>query len=342
MGFPGITVPEEYGGVGMDATASVIAHEELAASDPAFCLSYLAHSLLFVNNLTQNGNEEQKQRFLPDACVGATIGGMGMSEPGAGTDVLGLTTKATHDGDDYIVNGRKMWITNGAINDTELGDMFLIYARTGEQRTDLSLLIVEKGMPGFKLGQKITDKLGMRASMTAELVFDDVRVPKANLVGEENGAVLCMMRNLEIERLCLAAMSVGIARRSIELMNAYATERQAFGKPIRSYGQVQQMIGDSYAEYQAGRSFVYQYANSMDLSAYGTRIDSDAVKLFCAPMGKNIADRAIQCMGGYGYTGEYQVERLWRDAKLLEIGGGTNEAHHKNITNEISKIATLH
>lgn len=338
LGLLGITVDPDYGGSGMDATAATIVHEELSASDPAFCLSYLAHSMLFVNNLNQNGNDELRKKFLPKACSGEIIGGMGMSEPGAGTDVLGMSTNAVEsaDGSHYVLNGTKMWITNGTVNGSDTGDVFLVYARTGEDpRTGLTSFIVEKGMPGFELGQKIEDKLGMRASMTAELVFNDVKIPKSNIVGNVGGATLCMMRNLEIERITLAAMALGIARRSIEIMSNYAKERKAFGKPIGDFGQIQKAISESYAEYMAGRAYVYSVAKELDLSSYGNGLDADGVKLYCAPMAKRVADRAIQVLGGNGYVGEYQVERLWRDAKLLEIGGGTNEAHHKNMTRDI-------
>jgi isovaleryl-CoA dehydrogenase len=242
LGLLGITVDTEYGGSQMDATAAVIAHEEMSAADPAFTLSYLAHSMLFVNNLNQNGNHEQKMRFLPKSCTGEFIGGMGMSEPSVGTDVLGLSSFAqpSKDGSFYTLNGTKMWITNGTINGKDTGDVFLVYAKTNLKAKNggLTSFLVEKGMPGFTLGQKITDKLGMRASNTAELVFADVKVPKENIVGEIGGATLCMMRNLEIERITLAAMSLGIARRSIEVMSKYSQERKAFGKPIGEYGQV--------------------------------------------------------------------------------------------------------
>ena len=208
LGLLGITVDPEYGGSGMDAVAAVIAHEELAASDPAFCLSYLAHSMLFVNNLSQNGNHSQKLKYLPSACSGAAIGGMGMSEPSVGTDVMGMSTTAVPnaDGSMYTLNGAKMWITNGTISGTDTGDIFLVYAKTGKGRSasDVTSFLVEKNMPGFTLGQKITDKCGMRASHTAELVFADVKVPAANIVGTVGGAALCMMRNLEIERITLA------------------------------------------------------------------------------------------------------------------------------------------
>lgn len=260
-----------------------------------------------------------------------------MSEPAVGTDVLGMKTTAKKDGNDYVINGAKMWITNGTLDGKETGDKYVVYAKTGEKKSDVSLLLVEKGMPGFSLGQKINDKCGMRASMTAELVFDNVRVPAENLVGGENGAMKCMMRNLQLERVVLAAMSLGIARRCVEEMNRYAKERQAFNQSLNSFGQMQRLIAESYAEYMAGRAYVYQTAANLRLDSYGDGLDADGVKLYCGVMAKNVADRAVQVMGGYGYVGEYNVERLWRDSKLLEIGGGTNESHHKNMVRDLSR-----
>ena len=342
LGLLGVTVPEAYGGSGLDATAAVIAHEEIAAADPGFCLAYLAHSMLFANNLAVNGSKAQCERFLPGACSGELVGGMCMSEPDAGTDVLGMGTVARKKGEDWVLDGQKMWITNGAIGDGELGDVFLVYAKDQERSgRDLSLFLVEKGTPGLSLGQKIHNKLGMRASTTAELVFEGCRVPGKNLVGEQGGAIKSMMRNLALERVTLAAMSLGIARRSIEIMNQYAKDRKSFGKPLNRFGQIQRHIAESYAEYMAGRSYVYQVANALSLKDYGNRLDSDGVKLYCATMAKNVADRAIQVLGGYGYVGEYHVERLWRDAKLLEIGGGTIEAHQKNMTRDLSGLERL-
>jgi isovaleryl-CoA dehydrogenase len=341
LGLLGVTVPERFGGSGLDAVAAVIAHEELAAVDPGFTLAYLAHSMLFANNLAVNGDDAQRARYLPPACSGASVCGMAMSEPNAGTDVLGMQTRARRDGDHYVLDGAKMWITNGCVSSTELGDCFLVYARTAEGPRGVSLFLVEKGMPGFALGQKISDKLGMRASPTAELVFSECRVPAANLVGHEGDAVLHMMRNLELERLTLAAMSLGIARRSIEIMNGYARDRKAFGRPLNQFGQIQRHIADSYAEYMAGRAYVYATAAQLDLGQAGNRLDSDGVKLYCGTMAKNVADRAIQCLGGYGYVGEYKVERLWRDAKLIEIGGGTVEAHQKNMARDLSQVDKL-
>ena len=342
LGLLGLTVAEQYGGSALDPSAAVIVHEELASADPGFTLAYLAHSLLFANNLQVNGNDDQRRRYLVGACSGELIGGMCMTEPGSGTDVLGMQTTAIRKRDDYVLNGAKMWITNGAISDTELGDVFLVYARMADEpRGRLSMFIVEKGFPGFYLGQKIKGKLGMRASTTAELVFEDCKVPAENLVGEPGTATLHMMRNLEIERLALAAMSLGIARRSIEVMNRYASERVSFGKPLRDFGQVQRYIAQSYAEYMAGKSYTYLAASAMQLDEPGQRLDSDGVKLYAATMGKEVADRAIQVLGGYGYVAEYVVERLWRDAKLLEIGGGTLEAHHKNMCRELARIDRL-
>lgn len=342
LGLLGITVEERFGGSGLDPVAAVIAHEELAAADPGFALAYLAHSMLFANNLQINGSDEQRQKHLPDACSGRKVCGMCMTEPGAGTDVLGLNATAVLKGDEYVLNGAKMWITNGAIDDRELGDTFLVYARIqGSPRNQLSMFIVEKGFSGFSLGQKIKGKLGMRASTTAELVFENCRVPAGNLVGTEGAAMLHMMRNLEIERVTLAAMSLGIARRSIEVMNRYATERMSFGKPLRNFGQIQRYIAQSYAEYMAGRAYTYHTAATMNPEKPGHRLDSDGVKLFTSTMGKEVADRAIQVLGGYGYVAEYAVERLWRDAKLLEIGGGTLEAHQKNICRELARAERL-
>lgn len=343
LGLLGLTVPESYGGSGMDAMAAVIVHEELSASDPGFCLAYLAHAMLCVNNLAVNGSEEQKRRLLPQLCSGEAIGAMAMSEPNVGTDVLGLETVARREGGEFVIDGRKMWITNGCVDDVGTpADVCWLYAKTGmkNDRPLLSTFIVEKGTRGYEVGQKIKDKTGMRASNTAELVFSNCRVPASALVGGEGESVHHMMRNLEIERVTLSAMSLGIARRSLEVMNRYAGERHAFGKPLNSFGQIQRHIAESYAEYKACRAYVYETARRMQLDSGGQRLDSDGVKLISSTLAKNIADRAIQVLGGYGYVGEYVVERLWRDAKLLEIGGGTLEAHQKNITRDLAKNPT--
>ena len=339
LGLLGVTISEEYGGVGLDATASVQVCEALSTSDPGFALAVLAHAVLFAQNVNVNGNDVQRKHVLPRAASGEWIGGMCMTEPEVGTDVLAMRTRAKREGDVYVVSGTKTFITNGGIDERTSGDAFVVYAATGER--SLSAFLVEKGMPGFSLGQQWKDKLGMRSSFTAELVFEGVRVPIANRLGEEGEGTLAMMRNLEIERLTLAAMSVGIARRCIQVMLAWANERKSFGVPIREHGQVQRYIAESFAEYRAARALVYDTARRMNLSAVGHRVDADAAKLFAAQAGKRAADAAIQVLGGYGYMGEYVVERLWRDAKLLEIGGGTLEAHHKNLTKDLSRDPSL-
>ncbi len=342
LGLLGITVSDEYGGAGMDPFAAVLVHEELSASDPGFALAYLAHSMLCVNNISVNASPAQKARWLPKLCSGEWVGAMAMSEPHVGTDVMGMKTASVRDGKNYHLTGRKMWITNGTVDEERTpADLVLVYARTSGgaagERSRISTFIVERGMPGFAVGQKIQDKAGMRASNTAELVFDRCLVPEANRVGQEGDSMLHMMRNLELERLTLAAMSLGIARRCLEVMLQYSGERVAFGQPLRDFGQIQRYIGDSYAEFRAIRSYIYDTARKLDLTKEGNRLDSDGVKLVASTTAKNIADRAIQVLGGYGYVGEYRVERLWRDAKLLEIGGGTIEAHQKNITRDLAR-----
>lgn len=344
LGLLGLTVDERFGGSGLDATAAVIVHEELSASDPGFCLAYLAHSMLCVNNFYVNANDKQRQKILPQLCSGEFVGAMAMSEPNVGTDVLGMSATAVKEGDNYILNGRKMWITNGCIDDNGTPcDAVLVYAKTGMKgnKPQISSFMVLKDHPGFSVGQKIHGKLGMRGSNTAELVFENCVVPKEWLIGEEGDSLTHMMKNLEIERLTLAAMSLGIARRSLEVMVKYAEEREAFGKPLSHFGQIQKYIAESFAEYRAARTYVYHTASRLKVSGSGERADSDGVKLFVTTAAKNIADRAIQVLGGYGYVSEYVVERLWRDAKLLEIGGGTIEAHQKNIARDLAKSIHL-
>ncbi len=331
LGLLGITVPEADGGAGMDAVASVIVHHELSKSDPGFCLAYLAHSLLFVNNLLHGASEAQKAHYLPRTLTGEWIGGMGMTEPGAGTDVLAMTTTAVDTGDHWVLNGTKTYITNGCE-----GYCFLVYAKVDGKITQF---LVDRDCPGFSTSQHI-DKLGMRGSTMSELIFDDCKVPRANVVGDIGGGLVAMMRNLEIERLALAAMSVGIADRCVDIMVRHGQERRAFGQPLNRFGQIQRYVGEGYAMTEAAKCFVYNTAREVNADNRA-RVNSDAVKLFAAPVGKIVADYAMQVMGGSGYCREYPVERLWRDAKLLEIGGGTLEAHQKNISKDLAKLRAL-
>ncbi len=339
LGLLGITIPERFGGTELDAVAAVQLLEAISTSDPGFGLALLAHSFLFAHNLAVNGSEEQCRRILPSAVSGESVGGMCMTEPEAGTDVLAMRTRAQWDGREWCLEGVKTYITNGGVADETLGDVFIVYAATGER--SLSAFLVEKGMEGFRLGQKWVDKLGMRASFTAELVFDGVRVPPENLIGEAGEGTLHMMRNLEIERLTLPAQGLGIARRALAVMIDYAAQRQSFGRPIREFGQIQRYIAETFAEYRAVRAYVYDTARRLSFTRAGQRVDADATKLLASQVAKRAADAAIQVLGGAGYMGENVVERLWRDAKLLEIGGGTLEAHHKNICKDLSRDPSL-
>ncbi|MEQ1506703.1 MAG: acyl-CoA dehydrogenase family protein [Myxococcota bacterium] len=331
LGVLGITIPTEHGGAGMDTVAAVIVHHELSKSDPGFCLAYLAHAMLFVNNFYHCSNEEQRARILPKVLSGEWIAGMGMTEPGAGTDVLGMSTTAVRDGRGYVLNGTKTYITNGCE-----GFCFLVYAKLDGRITSF---VVDRDCPGFSTSQHI-DKLGMRGSTMSELIFSDCRIPAENLLGAEGSGITHMMRNLEIERLTLAAMSLGIADRCVDIMIRHAQERKSFGQPILNYGQIQRYIADSYAMTEATRCLVYQVARAVG-AEHRNRLGSDAAKLFAAPVGKTVADHAMQVMGGAGYCREYPVERLWRDAKLLEIGGGTLEAHQKNLAKDLARLRPL-
>jgi isovaleryl-CoA dehydrogenase len=327
LGLIGITIPEADGGAGLDATASVIVHEELAYADPGFTLGYLAHALLFVNNFYWAGNAEQHKRYLPKVLTGELIGGMGMTEPAVGTDVLGMQTVARRSGNGYVLNGRKTFITNGVE-----GNIFLVYAKLDDR---ITTFIVERSFPGFSTSPKIP-KVGMRASTMSELIFEECRVPAENVAGTEGGGITNMMRNLEIERLGLSAMSLGIARRCLDAMVKYAQERHTFGKPIAEHGQIQRYIGDSYAKIEAMRALIYNVAATVG-PKQRNRLGTDAAKLFASTAAKEVADAAIQVLGGYGYCTEYRVEQFWRDAKLIEIGGGTLEAHQKNITRDLTR-----
>lgn len=328
QGLLGVTVPEADGGAGLDAVAAVIVHHELAKYDPGFTLAYLAHSMLFVNNFYNSSNAAQRDRWLPKVLSGEWIAGMGMTEPGAGTDVLGMATTAVRDGNNYVLSGSKTYITNAPD-----GYCFLVYAKLDGRVT---AFVVDRECPGFSTTGHI-DKLGMRGSSMAELVFEECRVPASHLLGREGDGVTHMMRNLEIERVTLAAISVGIADRCIEIMVRFANDRRAFGRPIVDFGQVQRYIGEGFAMTEAAKALVYNVARDIGPDVRN-RVGSDAAKLFAGPVGKTVADYAMQVMGGAGYCREYPIERLWRDAKLIEIGGGTLEAHQKNIAKDLSRV----
>jgi isovaleryl-CoA dehydrogenase len=323
MGLLGITVSEDDGGAGMGAVAATIAMEEMAAVDASSTLSYLAHSILCVNQIGTNGSKEQKQKYLPKLISGEHIGGMGMSEPGAGSDALGMITRAEKQANgSYKINGSKTWITNGPN-----GDLFYVYAKTGPTKKDVSTFIIEKDMHGFSTGKKFK-KMGMRASPTGELWFSDVMVAESNRVGPENESVKSMMRNLDIERITISGISLGIARSCIEVATQYSKERKQFNKPIGAFQQVQERLAEASAWYEACRALTYQAAKTWDMGLMTGKEASmmaGKAKLQSAQMATQVALDAIQILGGYGYTREFSVERHMRDAKLIEIGAGTNE-----------------
>jgi isovaleryl-CoA dehydrogenase len=322
LGLLGITVPEADGGAGLGAVEATLAMEEMGAVDASTTLSYLAHAILCVNQLGANASAEQKARYLPRLLTGEWLGGMGMSEPDAGSDALGMKTRAERTPQGYLLTGSKTWITNGP-----QGDVFYCYAKTGEGKRDISTFIVERGMPGFSTGKKFS-KMGMRASPTGELVFDRVALPVSQRVGDEGGSIRMMMRNLDLERVTIAGISLGIARGAIDAATTYARERKQFGKPIGAFQQMQERLAEASSWYEACRALTYECAKAWDLGLLRGK-DASAMaaraKLQSAQMATQVALDAIQILGGYGYTREFPVERFMRDAKLIEIGAGTNE-----------------
>lgn len=332
LGIFGITVAEEDGGHGLDPVASVIIHEEMSRFDPGFTLSYLAHEVLFVNNFYHSSDGRQREKYLSKVISGEWIGGMGMTEPGAGTDVLGMTTTAVKKSDRYVINGTKQYITNGSV-----GQVFVLYTKLDKNAKKMTSFVIESGYKGFSVGKK-EEKMGMRSSPTTQLVFEDMEVPEENLLGSENGAITHMMRNLEIERVTLAAQSVGIARRCIDVMCDYTIRhREAFGKKLVEFGQIQRLVSESYADYSAARALVYQVASSLSPESRNS-LGAASAKLVATQMAERVSRNAIQVLGGYGYCREYPIERLHRDSILLSIGGGTNEAMQKNIASDLKKI----
>ncbi len=322
LGLLGITVPEDDGGAGLDAVAATLTMEEMAAVDASTTLSYLAHSILCVHQISKNCHLEQKQKYLPKLISGEWIGGMGMSEPDAGSDALGMKTKAALEGPFYILNGSKTWITNGPV-----GEVFYCYAKTGPSKKDVSTFLIDRKMKGFTTGKKFS-KMGMKASPTGELVFSDCPVPLQNRVGKEGKSIKMMMGNLDLERITISGISLGLARSSIEVATQYSKERKAFGKPIGAFQQIQERLTEASAWYAACRSLTYQAAKMWDLGLMRGKEASmmaAQAKLQSAQMATQVALDAIQILGGYGYTREFPVERYMRDAKLIEIGAGTNE-----------------
>ena len=332
VGVLGVTVEEEYGGSGMGYLEHVVALEEISRASAAVGLSYGAHSNLCVNQIRLNGSKDQKNRYLPKLVSGEHVGALAMSESGAGSDVVGMATRAERKGDRYILNGSKMWITNGPNADT-----LVVYAKTNPdaQQRGITAFIIEKGMKGFSTSPKL-DKLGMRGSNTCELVFDDCEVPIENVLGFENKGVNVLMSGLDYERAVLAAGPIGIMQACMDVVIPYVHERKQFGQAIGEFQLMQGKLADMYVTMNASKSYVYSVAKACDRGEV-TRKDAAGAILYASEKATWMALEAIQCLGGNGYTNDYSTGRLLRDAKLYEIGAGTSEIRRMLIGRELYK-----
>ncbi len=330
MGLLGITVSEEYGGAGLGYLAHCIAVEELSRASASVALSYGAHSNLCVNQIFRNGTEDQKKHYLPSLISGDAVGALAMSEHNAGSDVVSMQLKAVQDGDDYILNGSKMWITNGPDANT-----YVIYAKTEPDAgpRGITAFIVERDCAGFSRSPKL-DKLGMRGSNTCELVFEDCRVPATNILGKKNEGVKVLMGGLDYERVVLTAGPVGIMQACMDLVIPYVHERKQFGQAIGEFQLIQGKLADMYAKMNASRAYLYAVASACDRGET-TRKDAAAAILYCAENATQMSLDAIQLLGGNGYINDYPSGRLLRDAKLYEIGAGTSEVRRMLVGREL-------
>ncbi len=338
LGILGITIAEEYGGSAQGILMQALAIESMSRVCPGLAMSYAAHSNLCANNIYKNGSAEQKAKYLPDLTAGTKVGALGLTEPEAGSDAMGLRTTAREEGDGYVLNGTKMFITNGNIANT-----ILVYAKTDPEKKakGISAFIVENTFPGFSVSKKIK-KCGMRGSPTAELVFEDMMVPKDNLVYEKNKGVHVMTSGLAYERIVLTGACVGIAQQATEYSIQYAKERSQFGRPIGSFQMIQQKLADMYSLTEAARLLAYRAAVFADSpegkkGGKGTDLDKLAASaiLFASEAATKICADGVQIHGGYGYCLEYPIQKLWRDAKLYEIGAGTSEIRRLIVAREL-------
>src|ERR1700726_1576805 len=330
LGLHGITAPEEYGGLGLGYIEHCVAMEEVSRASGSVGLSYGAHSNLCVNQIVRNGNDEQKARYLPKLISGEHVGALAMSEPNAGSDVVSMTTRAERKGDRYIINGSKMWITNGPVAET-----YVIYAKTDPAAgpRGITAFIIEKGMKGFSTAQKL-DKLGMRGSDTGELVFENCEVPEENVLGEVGRGVNVLMSGLDYERSVLSAGPLGIMQACLDVVMPYVHERKQFGQPIGGFQLVQGKIADMYTTMNASRAYVYAVAKACDRGET-TREDAAGAILYASEKATQCTLDAIQLLGGNGYINDYPTGRLLRDAKLYEIGAGTSEIRRMLIGREL-------
>ena len=340
QGYLGLTIPEEYGGQGMDLLSSGLVSEVMHKWNPAIGLSWAAHDNLCVNNIFRNANEDQRRKYIPSLCDGSSVGALALTEPGAGSDALGsMATTAVRDGDEFIINGTKIYITNGPI-----ADVVLLYAKTDPAAGahGISAFIVETDTPGYSVAQKLI-KQGFRGSQTAELVFDDLRVPAENMLGNENEGVGVVMSGLDLERAFLAPGCVGMAERCMELSLEHATTREQFDRPIANFQVIQHKLADMWVEIETARTYVYRTLElcgaleegNPSVSAREVHAHSAAAILKAADVNMAVADEALQIHGGSGYMWEMEVNRLYRAAKLLQIGAGTQEVRRNIVAQEL-------
>jgi len=332
MGLLGITIPEAYGGSGLSYLSHLVAVEELSRGSASIGLSYGAHSNLCVNNLHLNGTEAQRQKYLPKLCSGEHVGALAMSEPGAGSDVVGsMRCSAELKGDVWVANGNKMWITNGPD-----ADVLIVYMRTAPVEAGsraMTAFLIEKGMPGFSTAQKL-DKLGMRGSNTCELIFKDCEIPEANVLGEVNQGVKVLMSGLDTERVTLSGGPLGIMQAAMDITLPYLHDRKQFGRPIGTFELMEGKVADMYTALQSARAFSYRAAEAVD-AGRPSRKDAAACLLYASESAVKVTLEAIQSLGGNGYINEFATGRLLRDAKLYDIGAGTNEIRRMLIGREI-------
>ena len=328
LGLHGITVEEEWGGLGLGYLEHVIAQEEVARASASVGLSYGAHSNLCVNQIRRWGNDAQKAKYLPGLISGEHVGSLAMSEAGAGSDVVSMKLKAEQRGDRWVLNGTKFWITNAPYAQT-----LVVYAKTGEGSRGITAFLIEKGMAGFSIGQKI-DKMGMRGSPTAELVFDDCEVPEDNVMGPLHGGVAVLMSGLDYERAVLAGIQLGIMQACLDTVLPFVRERKQFGQPIGSFQLMQAKVADMYVALNSARAYVYAVARACD-AGRTTRFDAAGAILLASENAVRVSLEAVQALGGAGYTKDWPVERFMRDAKLLDIGAGTNEIRRMLIGREL-------
>ena len=336
LGILGVTIPEEYGGSGLGPVEQAIVTEEIAKYSAAVAVSYVAHSNLCAHNLYHNANEYLREKYLPGLCSGNLIGALGLTEPGSGSDAVGMSTTAKRDGDYYILNGSKTFITNGPI-----ADVLIVYAKTDKEKGahGITAFLVEKGTRGFSVSKRL-EKMGNRGSVTGELIFDDCRVPAENILGEENKGIKVMMSGLDIERVMVSALSLGIGEGAFREAMKYSKERSQFGKEIANFQLIQAKIADMYTTLQAARLLTYDAATE---AAKGKKVTLKAASaiLFTAETATKVALEAVQIHGGYGYMLDYPVNRYLRDAKLYEIGAGTSEVRRLIIARELLGVKTF-